>query len=876
MAAVIDRQKRKLKLLLFGFITPVGISLLVVYSVILVPAVNKTIIYYAVGVMFVPALIMILIHDLYLMKKQWEPAEIFLDQGEEGGVTAQEALVAMLEFPYKQPAIGFMVWTIGGCFACLGAAWAGDFRVNLWDLVFMEAGVVAAAAIITIFQFIYWREVLDPIVGQIIHRAPDVLDKEVPVIRVDLKKSLLVILIPLVAFSLAIAEMAGYRQASSAVQNVVGESNLRKMNDAWRKHLSGKDIHSFLMAANRLEADAVDEPFTVYLLQEKEGTYIDLAHDNQNYEDRVPEVGIEIMMGKLAKEPGGSHLFDLFNSEVAVFRTVSIGGEEYTLIFGYPWNNYSNHLFWFKFISLTLLLIVLIVSTLVARALAREISTPVSKLVEFSKEIGEGRIHRDVFFHANDEVGDLALSLREMSGRLGMVLQKIQAAAKSLDQATHSIHQSADSVREGAKMEDQAIEDVSSAMADMDTTIQGIADNVEVLSASAEESSSSIFEMGAAIQKINESVDILNQSINNVSSSINQSTAALDQVADNVDKLSMLSEQTATSINEMDASTREIEQNANDTAQWSESVLSDAQEGVDAVHLVATGMRDISEVAHAAQQVIERLGGKVEKIGKIVQEVEDIANQTNLLALNAAIIAAQAGEHGRGFAVVADEIKQLADRTSGSTREIHQLIRGVQEESREAVDAVVEGTRATEEGVRLVDLASKSLEKIRESTNQATERIQEIAQTTVEQAQSSRQVSRAIEQVAEMVMQISVATQQQTKGGALVIKSTEEMKAASLQVKRNAEEQLQGSKLITKSIENITDMLYSINQSQQEQKQSSSQVMQLMERIRVVTRQSTESAGQLAEVVGALTGEADTLREQMKRFQLLSDKDDNG
>src|SRR5258705_381201 len=142
----------------------------------------------------------------------------------------------------------------------------------------------------------------------------------------------------------------------------------------------------------------------------------------------------------------------------------------------------------------------------------------------------------------------------------------------------------------------------------------------------------------------------------------------------------------------------QVERNAGDSKAISELVAENAEKGMRAVLLTIEGMDGIYGSVTQTRQVIESVGRKGQEIGLILNVIQEVTEQTNLLALNAAIIAAQAGEHGRGFAVVAEEIRQLAERTASSAKEIENLIGSFQSETGRAVNAMQGRMRRVEEG----------------------------------------------------------------------------------------------------------------------------------------------------------------------------------
>src|SRR5690242_19464237 len=391
---------------------------------------------------------------------------------------------------------------------------------------------------------------------------------------------------------------------------------------------------------------------------------------------------------------------------------------------------------------------------------AKSISQPLTHLITVAREIGDsGDLDQNIDIHRNDEIGALATTfnnmvayLKEMAGvsmavaegdltvevvprskrdtlgnaflRMSHGLQElVRTTRDSAGQVSAGSNQVAGAADESAKVSVQAssaIEEVTSTMHEMSINVQNVVKNTQVQASSVAETSASIDQMVTSIQRVADTTKVL-----------------------------------------LDIANRSREE---------------VMTGIQTMEKTTDGLNRTNKAIQSSAEIINVLGRRADDIGRIIEVIDDLAEQTNLLALNAAIEAARAGEHGLGFAVVAEEVRKLAEKSTQSTKEISELIEGIQKEAREAVENMEKSTAMVQEGLVLNKDLSVALDKISDVVSEVYKFSQEIGAATTEQSSGSAQIAKATNRLTEITQEINSSVEEQASGAQAVVRSMERMR----------------------------------------------------------------------------------------------------
>ncbi len=378
-----------------------------------------------------------------------------------------------------------------------------------------------------------------------------------------------------------------------------------------------------------------------------------------------------------------------YNNKKLLGSSAQIGDTGWKIVSSMPKDEFMSATRQLVITIIAVFIIVLILLLVILAVLIRKMTRPIKNITDITNKLAKGELDVNIDVNSNDEIGELAKSIKSLTVRLKSYIIYIDESVKVLNDMAEGnlvMELENDYAGEFAKLKN-ALMHVSGTLQD-------------------------------AIGKIKESADSIN---------INS-----EQVSTGAQTLAQGTTEQASAIEELSAEINEIYQTIVTNAEHAENAGGKAMEASKKVETGNAQMRDMllamGEISKASSE-----------IGKIIKVIDDIAFQTNILALNAAVEAARAGSAGKGFAVVADEVRNLAGKSAEAAKHTTALIEN-------SISAINKGTL-------LADEAGKSLAEIVSTTGETNDIINEIVKASSQQTVSVNQIRSGIEQISSVVQE---------------------------------------------------------------------------------------------------------------------------
>ncbi|MBG4439763.1 methyl-accepting chemotaxis protein [Pseudomonas aeruginosa] len=244
-------------------------------------------------------------------------------------------------------------------------------------------------------------------------------------------------------------------------------------------------------------------------------------------------------------------------------------------------------------------------------------------------------------------------------------------------------------------------------------------------------------------------------SVRDARSTADQSAAISSQTSAGMQQQFREIDQVATASHEMTATAQDVARSAAQAADAARGADQATRDGLALIDRTTQGIDSLAANLTSAMGQVEQLASSSEEIGSVLEVIRAIAEQTNLLALNAAIEAARAGAAGRGFAVVADEVRNLARRTQDSVEQIRGVIEGLQQGTRDVVDAMHGSHRQAQGSVEQVDEAVAALQRIGEAVTVINDMNLQIASAAEEQSSVAEEINRNVAAIRDVTESLS-------------------------------------------------------------------------------------------------------------------------
>ncbi|MFD0668758.1 methyl-accepting chemotaxis protein [Ramlibacter sp. MAHUQ-53] len=346
----------------------------------------------------------------------------------------------------------------------------------------------------------------------------------------------------------------------------------------------------------------------------------------------------------------------------------------------------------------------------------------------------------------------------DLRGDLGIMRDAVNASAQSVDQTMKALQAMMKALYNGdfaQRMSPQVKGELRAAVDNAMQAMQVLLDDVgRVMNAVAQGDlrgrvgAEARGDLAQLKTHINDSLDALGATMRAVSGNTRQVAAAANQSSQAISQISDGAQNQMHAIGQLANAVRETATSVGDVSRNTEAASSRSR---DSMALVRAGRDKMATMV----EVVNGIAANSEKINKITEVIENIANKTNLLSLNAAIEAARAGEHGKGFSVVAEEVGKLAASSAESTQEIALLVQQAVAEARRAVETVQQVSADMEQIELGASEADGMMQRISAALEQQSSAVQSINQNMASLNQIAESNASASEEITATVIELS-------------------------------------------------------------------------------------------------------------------------
>lgn len=326
-----------------------------------------------------------------------------------------------------------------------------------------------------------------------------------------------------------------------------------------------------------------------------------------------------------------------------------------------------------------------------------------------------------------------------------------------------SLNQLNESLEENAAEQKQQREQLETAVVNLMEALEPAADGDLTVRAQLSEGDVGIIAdlFNAIVENLRGIAIQVKDSAGQVGFSLKENEGSVREIAEQAEAEAKQILATLSSVEQMSTSIQDVAANAEKTATISNEAFVSAKEGDTVMDQTVDSIQGLRTTIGDTAKKIKRLGESAQQISQVVALIDEIALKTNLLAINASVEAARAGELGQGFTAVAEQVGALAEQSANATKEIAQLITGIQQETQEVVTAMETGTSQVVDSTRLVEATKVSLSAVLTKSQEIDRLMKSISEATISQAQTSQAVT-------EVMMLNSKTSQERSKSSGQV------------------------------------------------------------------------------------------------------------